>query len=340
MSALLVKNQGTSLPLEPPSPRRRAWDVYGEAVAAARDIYRVLEPETKKSSALDWPENIIRKILLLLREGDAEILALATRSVSDHYLFGHVPNITIFSLRLGLAVGLEEEDAVTLGLAAFLSELGLASHLELASKPTKLTEDEYRLLRTHVEEGVKMLEHFPLPESQMKATIREVIGQCHERISGKGYPGGLKKDAIHPFAKIIGMMDAYEAMTHARPWRARTLPHLILRKMVEENQDEFDVLLIRTFVECLSFYPPGTFVRLNSGDIGRVSSPTRDLPLRPRVWVFMDAAGRRLEAPRLVSLSSSPTLFIVDAVDETTLKTADPRLSLELRAQGWWVKGL
>jgi hypothetical protein len=54
----------------------------------------------------------------------------------------------------------------------------------------------------------------------------------------------------------------------------------------------------------------------------------------------MDAAWPTVGGPRLVSLSSSPTLFIVDAVDETTLKTADPRLSLELRAQGWWVKGL
>lgn len=326
--------------MEAPSRRRRSWEVYGEAVAAARAIYRVLQPEKKSTAALFWPENIIRKILHLLREGDSEILALANRAVPDHFLFGHVPNMTIFSLRLGLAVGLEDEDVVTLGLAAFLSELGLAPHLELASKATKLTDDEYRLLRTHVAEGVKMLDLFPLPESQMKATLREVIGQCHERISGKGYPGGLKKEAIHPFAKIIGMMDAYEAMTHPRPWRARTLPHLVLRKMVEENQDEFDSLQIRSFVECLSFYPPGTFVRLNTGEVARVLSPTPDLPLRPRVWVFMDERGERLKAVRTVHLASSPTLFVSDAVDETTIQTTDLRLALELRAQCWWVKGL
>lgn len=340
MLAPLAKSQEVSSPDTLPSLRRRAWEVYGEAVNAARDIYHVLEPQNKSPASLFWPENIVRKILLLLREGDNEILALANRSVPDHYLFGHVPNITIFSLRLGLAVGLEEEDAVTLGLAAFLSELGLASHLELASKPTKLTDEEYRLLRTHVEEGVKMLDLFPLPESQMKATLREVLGQCHERISGKGYPGGLKKESIHLFAKIIGMVDAYEAMTHARPWRARTLPHVVLRKMVEENQDEFDALQIRSFVECLSFYPPGTFVLLNSGEVGRVVSSTPDLPLRPRLWVFMDASGRRLPAARHVSLAANPRLFIIDAVDETKIKTEDPRLSLELRAQCLWVKGL
>ncbi|MBK8574827.1 MAG: hypothetical protein IPN90_03790 [Elusimicrobia bacterium] len=321
-------------------PRRRAWDVYGEAVKASRDIYRVLEPEKKTSSALFWPENIIRKILFSLREGDAELLALANRSVSDHFIFGHVPNITILSLRLGMAVGLEDEDAVTLGLAAFLSEMGLAPHLELASKATQLTDEEYRLLRTHVEEGMALLSLFPLPESQMKSTLRQVIGQCHERISGKGYPGGLKKDEIHPFAKIIGLVDAYEAMTHPRPWRGRTLPHLVLRKMVDENKDEFDPLLIRSLVECLSFYPPGTFVRLNTGEIGRVVSPIADLPLRPRVWVFMDDSGRRLDTARTVNLAASPTRFISEAVDETAIHTSDRRLALELRAHCWWVKGV
>jgi HD-GYP domain-containing protein (c-di-GMP phosphodiesterase class II) len=321
-----------------PSDRRRAWSVYGEAVRAAQEIYRILEPEQKKPAALFWPENIIRKMLFFLREDNHELLALSLRSVPDHFLFGHVPNITVLSLRLGLAVGLEEEDIVTLGLAAFLSELGLAPLMELASKPTKLTDEEYRLLRDHVEEGKKLLDLFPLPDSPMKATIREVIGQCHERSGGKGYPGGLKKEAIHPFARIIGLVDTYEAMTHPRPWRSPTLAHDVLRQMIEENRDEFDSLLIRSFVESLGFYPPGSFVRLNTGEIGRVTQPEPGLPLRPRVWAFLDGAGNRLGKPVTYALVTRPTLYIESPVDETTLKTTDPRLALELRAQRWWLK--
>lgn len=340
MSALPPAEQAVSASFAAvPAPRRRAWEVYGEAVAAAREIYRVCETE-QHAAALFWPENVVRKILICLREGNSEILALVNRSVPDHFIFGHVPNITILSLRLGMAMGLEDEDSVTLGLAAFLSELGLSPHLELASKATTLTDDEYRLLRTHVEEGMKMLDLFPLPESQIKVTLKRVIGQCHERVSGKGYPAGLTDEAIHLFAKIIGMADAYEAMTHPRPWRARTLPHLVLRNMVEENSGEFDPIQIRCFVECLSFYPPGTFVRLNTGEIARVISPTPDLPLRPRVWVFMNESGHRLETARTLTLAACPTVFISDAVDETAIKTDDRRLALELRAQCWWVKGL
>lgn len=321
-----------------PSARQRAWTVYGEAVHAAREIYRVLEPEQKQSAALFWPENIVRKMLLHLRNDNSELLALTLRSVPDHFLFGHVPNITLLSLRLGLEVGLEEEDSVTLGLAAFLSELGLAPLLELAAKPTKLTDEEFRLLRGHVEEGKKLLDMFPLPESAMKATIREVIGQCHERSGGKGYPGGLKKDAIHLFARIVGLADTYEAMTHPRPWRSPTLPHDVLRQMIEENRDEFDSMLVRSLVECLGFYPPGSFVRLNSGEIGRVTRPEPGLPLRPQVWIFMDTMGHRLERPLAYSLVTRPTLFVQEAVNETTIKTTDPRLALELRAQRWWLK--
>ena len=327
-------------PAESAAVSRRAWEVYGEAVGAARSIYRVLESDQKPASALFWPENIIRKILLLLRRGDPGLLSLSNRSHPEHFLFGHVPNITVLAIRLGMAVGLEDEDAVTLGLAAFLSEMGLAPHLELASKVTKLTDDEYRLLRAHVEIGVKMLDLFPLPENQLKATLRQVIGQCHERVSGKGYPGGLKKEAIHLFARIIGLVDTYEAMTHPRPWRPRTLPHAVLRKMVEENQDEFDPLMVRSFVECLSFYPPGTFVRLNTGEGGRVIAPVPDFPLRPRVWIFLNERGERLKEPRTISLAANPDFFIDDAIDENAVQSPDRRLILELRAQGWWMKDL
>ena len=329
-----------SAPVESAGGSRRAWEVYGEAVGAARSIYRVLESDQKPAAALFWPENIIRKILLLLRRGDPDLLSLTNRSHPEHFLFGHVPNITVLAVRLGLAVGLEDEDAVTLGLAAFLSEMGLAPHLELASKVTKLTDDEYRLLRAHVENGVKMLDLFPLPENPLKATLRQVIGQCHERVGGKGYPGGLKKEAIHPFARIIGLVDAYEAMTHPRPWRPRALPHLVLRKMVEENQDDFDPLMVRSFVDCLSFYPPGTFVRLNTGEMGRVMASAPDAPLRPRVWVFLTGQGDRLKDPRTITLVANPTYFIEEAVDENAVPSADRRLILELRAQGWWMKDL
>lgn len=317
-----------------------AESVYDEAVSAARLLYRNAGSKGANAAALFWPENIIRKIWLLLHEGSPRLVALTLRSTPDHFLFGHVANMTVLSMRLGLAVGLEEDDLITLGLSAFLNEMGLAPLMDLVSKPTTLTEDELRQIRKHVEDGVKMLDLFAIPENSRKATLRQIIGQCHERVSGTGYPKGLKKEAIHPFAKMIGIVDSYEALTHPRPWRSKTLPAEVLKRFVEENPEEFDPLLIRALLDSLSFYPPGSFVKLNTAEVAQVTVPTPGLPLRPRVRVIMDKTGQRLVPPRTVSLVAQPTLFVAEPVDETTLITPSSRLRMELRAQTLWVKGL
>ncbi|MBK8871023.1 MAG: hypothetical protein IPN19_08225 [Elusimicrobia bacterium] len=318
----------------------RAETVYNEAAMAARLLYRTLETEEKNPTSLFWPENIIRKIWLLLNEGSPRLLALTLRSTPDHFLFSHVANMTVLSMRLGLAVGLEEDDLITLGLSAFLNEMGLAPLLELVSKPTTLTDDEVKRIRQHVEAGVKMLDLFAIPENSRKATLRQIIGQCHERVSGTGYPKGLKKEAIHPFAKLIGIVDSYEALTHPRPWRSKTLPADVLKRFVEENPEEFDPLLIRALVDSLSLYPPGSFVKLNTGETAQVAVTIPGLPLRPQVRVIMDKTGQRVLPPRTVSLAAQPTLFVTEPIDETTLSTPSSRLRLELRAQTLWVKGL
>lgn len=316
--------------------RPRAADVYGEAVSLARDIYR--PPEGDGPPHLPWPENTIRKIVSLVRAGDPDILALAERSVLEHFIYGHIPNVTILAVRVGFGAELNEEDLVTLGLCAFLHDVGLSSHMELAAKPTRLTEEEYKTLRSHVGEGQKILDQFSVPDGDIKTTIRRVIGQSHERTDGRGYPNRLEGDDIHPFAKIIHMVDIYETLSHGRPWRSRLLPHEVLRRMLEEAPGVYDGKLLRGLVDALSFYPPGTYVRLNSGEVGRVLAVNPGQPLRPKVWVLIDEKGARLESPRKVNLAARPVLYVADAVDETQIETDDARLRLELRAQRWWMK--
>jgi HD-GYP domain-containing protein (c-di-GMP phosphodiesterase class II) len=270
--------------------------------------------------------------------GDAEILALAERSVLEHFIYGHIPNVTILAVRVGFGADLGEEDLVTLGLCAFLHDVGLSAHMELAAKATRLTDEEYKTLKAHVGEGQKILDYFSLPEGDIKATVHRVIGESHERTDGRGYPQKLEGDKIHPFAKIIHMVDIYETLSHGRPWRARVLPHEVLRRMVEDAPGVYDGTLLRLLVDALSFYPPGTYVRLNSGEIGRVLAVNPGQPLRPKVWVVIDENGARRDSPVRVNLAARPVLYVTEAVDETKIDTDDARLRLELRAQRWWMK--
>lgn len=323
--------------------RERAADVYGAAMEASRLIFRTAQPEAvpaeenaPAAKTLPLPRKPVADILALLQSGDQEILALADRSASDHFLFGHAVNVTIYALRLGMALELPREELASLGVAGFLHDLGLAGHMELAAKPAKLTDAEVRTLQTHLRSGEKLLDLFDDWPGDLKALTRRVIVETHQRQSG---PSPDSAD-IHPFAKILSLCEIYEALTHMRPWRARTVPHEVLRSFVEDNPADIDPGLVRAFVETLSLYPPGSFVRLSTGEVGRVMSTTPGLPLRPKVWVMIDAAGKRAAGTRILNLAIKPSIYITDAVDETKIRTQDQKLALALKAQRWWLRGL
>ena len=141
-------------------------------------------------------------------------------------------------------------------------------------------------------------------------------------------------------AKIIGVCDVYESLTHTRSWRGRMLPNAALCLMIEEEERRFESGIVKNLIEALSLFPTGSFVRLSSGEIGRVILTNPGLPTRPQVKILVDAQGFRLAGPKIVNLATQPILYIAEAVDETRIPTSDQRLLLELRAQRWWVKGL
>ncbi len=317
----------------------KATEVYAEAVSASRALHAAAQNPAAGPHPL--PRDLILKILALLESGNQELLALADRSTPDNYLPAHAVNVTIFSLRLGMAVSLPPEDLSLLGLGAFLHDLGMTACLPLALKAALLTDEERALVRNHPRESQKLLAaHFPGLPHDTRARLQDIVGQVHERAEGTGYPEGRRSDDIHRLAKIIGACDVYEAVTHPRAWRSRILPHNALRHMIQEHEKAFEPGIIKTLIEALSLYPPGSFVRLSSGEIGRVVFTNPGLPTRPKVKLLLDAQGGRLPKPRIVNLATQPILYVAEAVDETALKTPDQRLLLELRAQRWWVRGL
>ena len=131
-----------------------------------------------------------------------------------------------------------------------------------------------------------------------------------------------------------------QALTHVRAWRPRYLPHDALRLLIEQHESSFESGVVKAWIETISLYPTGSFVRLNSGEIGRVIFTNAGLPTRPRVKVLIDGKGNHLSKPRYVNLAAQPIAYITDAVNEEKIQSRDQRLLLELRAQRWWVKGL
>src|SRR3989337_1556235 len=112
----------------------------------------------------------------------------------------------------------------------------------LLRKADHLTPDEEGAILQHPQLGADLLRQCLDPE---EAWLVEVVLQHHEREHGQGYPRGLAGNTIHPYAKIIGLLDVYAALIHPRPYRRRLLPHEAVREIVRSKNDAFAGHLIK-----------------------------------------------------------------------------------------------
>jgi len=138
----------------------------------------------------------------------------------------------------------------------------------------------------------------------------------HEREQGQGFPQGLNGTAVSQDAKILGLIDTYTGLTMPPPPRPRLRPHEAIREIVRSKHEAFPSLLVKALLSEISVFPPGTLVRLNTGEVGRVVAVNRNHPLRPRVEIVADGKGQRLASTKTTDLADAPFLYITGAVAE------------------------
>lgn len=139
----------------------------------------------------------------------------STMGARDPYTVGHQQRVTQIACAIGAEMGLSPEQLRELRVACSLHDLGKVSvPLEILSKPGKLTDIEFSLIKTHPQAGYDILKPLKFP-----ARINQIILQHHERMDGSGYPQGLKGNKILLEARILGVADVVEAMCSHRPYR-------------------------------------------------------------------------------------------------------------------------
>jgi hypothetical protein len=133
----------------------------------------------------------------------------------DPYTGGHLWRVAQFSMILARHIGCIRLDVAKIGLGGFLHDLGkIGVPDRILNKPDKLTDEEYAVIRTHPRIGADLLASHPLND-----LIRNAVFMHHETPDGKGYPSGLKSADIPLDARIVGLTDAFDAMTSTRPYR-------------------------------------------------------------------------------------------------------------------------
>lgn len=133
----------------------------------------------------------------------------------DPYTAGHQQRVAALVLTLAKELHLAADEIKGLHMASVIHDIGkIYVPSEILSRPTKLTDTEFALIKTHPEVGFEILKHIDFPWK-----VAEIVFQHHERLNGSGYPQGLKANEILFEAKILAVADVVEAMSSHRPYR-------------------------------------------------------------------------------------------------------------------------
>jgi len=216
-------------------------------------------------------------------------------------------NVAVFASKLALDEGASADELRTVCTAALLHDIGkLLIPAKLLSKRTPLTEEELREVRRHTELGYRLLKD----DGSVSLVAAQCALQHHERVDGHGYPYGLKGGDIHPYAKLIGMIDAYDALVSPRSYRDAMLPHEAMDYLYANAESAYDRCKVEQFRNKVAIFPPGTPVTLNTGEQGVVSRLDASCLQRPTVRVLTNHNGEELKAPYDLQLSKHLNVMI------------------------------
>ncbi len=176
----------------------------------------------------------------------------------------HVRRTQKMGIALGRRIGLPDLQLSKLQLLCLLHDIGkIAVPLEILNKPGKLTDDEWAALRAHSEKGYQIA----IATDELKP-LAEPILYHHERWDGKGYPKGLKGEAIPVLSRIISIVDAYDAMVNDRCYRKAMPPEAAKQEIRDNAGKQFDPVLADAFLALLKESPKLSYgVVTDSGEV-------------------------------------------------------------------------
>ncbi len=167
----------------------------------------------------------------------------------DPYTRGHSARVATYATAVARAVGLDAGLVEDLRLGAELHDVGkIGVREEVLNKPSRLSEEEYLHIMEHTVIGEKIL----TPLLKDRPRILQVVRSHHEKIGGGGLPDGLAGDAIPLPARIVTVVDAFDAMTTGRAYRPAMTPVAALEELHREAGVQFDGELVRVFERTFS----------------------------------------------------------------------------------------
>lgn len=209
-------------------------------------IYELLQIYEDITSSVSNPETILDYLYNML-------------PTEDDMTFAHCLNSALIAGVFGNWLCMKPEEIEILIQCGFFYDIGkLKLPYELIWKPGKLTPIEFTKIKTHTILGFQMIQDQPLDDHILKATLTH-----HERFDGSGYPSKLHDKQIDKYARIISIIDAYEAMTSARTYRESKHPFQVIQ-IFENDGIKYDTEILNPILFHIANHMVGLKVLLNN----------------------------------------------------------------------------
>lgn len=241
-----------------------------------------------------------------IQKNPAALISLTHLKDVDHYTFMHSVNVATLSLVFATSLGVKPEAMKVLGTGAMLHDIGKMSvDQQVLNKPGKLTDEEFLEMKQHTRRGYEILQSRGMPK-----LITQIALTHHEKLSGAGYPLGLKEDKIPTLAKIVSIVDVYDALTADRVYKKAMHPSQAFNILEKMAGNEIDLRLYNAFLQMMGAYPISSMVLLKNGCLARVIAQNPKAPYYPIVEIIADRYGVTPKQARVVSTESAAEYVI------------------------------
>ncbi|QPJ63992.1 MAG: HD domain-containing protein [Candidatus Nitrohelix vancouverensis] len=189
--------------------------------------------------------DIIAQCISQWRPGIADIYAMVDKSAHHHT---HCVNVGLYAMTLAVRFKMQDTAVKELGLGGMLIDIGNKELDADLFQKDELDPDERKLIRKHPSAGRKKLNDMKC----FSPVILSMVGEHHEKFSGEGYPHGLAGEKISLYARVIAIMDVFDALTCSRSYREALPPNKALSMMKSEMPGHFDERLVLNFIKIIA----------------------------------------------------------------------------------------
>ncbi|MBC8351411.1 MAG: HD domain-containing protein [Planctomycetes bacterium] len=293
--------------------RDRVVDVHRDASAALDECIQ----DALRGKSVDCKQLMDttgQYLTAMMSDADC-VLSVVMEVGDDTILADHCLQMSMLGMAIGIEMGLDDENSRTLGLCGLLHDWGMVRVPESIRNATHILSDgDFVAIKKHPIHALEMLEKI----TGIPSTVPLAAYQVHERPNGTGYPRARRQHETHVFARILGVADAYLALTTARPYRHALMPYAAMECLITQaSQNCFDPKIVKSLIQIMALFPIGSYVVLNDGSVARVLRRSGKEYGRPIVQLLKRQDGSELaedDESAIVNLAETTSLHVVQAL--------------------------